>query len=140
MGSPDTTLSMLVSHSHLLVAVLCSLSYGVRSTTRTVQTQLPSGEFVQYEEFDITESDECYQFTWIGLSEEDNLGNNTESFPTCLDLENDFVSKYGREIPCFPPLVRTYNDETGMNSPNVTQIGRLGQKIRIAKYIIISSK
>jgi len=58
MGSPDTTLSMLVSHCHLLVAVLCSLSYGVRSTTKTVQTQLQSGEFVEYEEFDISETDE----------------------------------------------------------------------------------
>ena len=29
---------------------------------------------------------------------------------------------YGREIPCFPPLVRTFNDENGGRSPNITEI------------------
>ena len=33
-----------------------------------------------------------------------------------------FGSMFGREIPCFPPLVRTFNDENGGNSPNITEI------------------
>merc|ERR1712168_1303797 len=90
--------------------------------TRTIQTQMRSGESVQYDELYVTETDQCYQFTWIGISKEDNLSNNTESFPTCLDLENEFGSLYGREIPCFPPLVRTFNDENGGRSPNISEI------------------
>ena len=30
--------------------------------------------------------------------------------------------KYGKEVPCFPPLVRTYNDQNGQNSPNISEI------------------
>ena len=53
---------------------------------KTIETHLRAGESVEYELIQVPETDECYQFTWIGTSKEDNLSNNTESFPTCLDL------------------------------------------------------
>ena len=33
-----------------------------------------------------------------------------------------FTITYGRPVPCFHPLVYTFNDEFGQNSPNTTEI------------------
>ena len=44
-----------------------------------------SGQFVTIEEINSNENDECYQFTYVGVAEDDNM----TSFSTCADLEQD---------------------------------------------------
>ena len=44
-----------------------------------------SGQFVTIEEIDSNENDECYQFTYVGVAEDDNM----TSFSSCADLEQD---------------------------------------------------
>merc|ERR1719500_496764 len=48
--------------------------------------------------------------------------NETGTFDSCLDLESSFQTVYGRQIPCFAPLVWTINDENANNRPNLTEI------------------
>ena len=57
-----------------------------------------AGESVEYELIEVPETDECYQFTWIGTSKEDNLSNNTESFPTCLDLGKPSILENRKDL------------------------------------------
>jgi len=37
-------------------------------------------------------------------------------------IESDFENIYGRQLPCFSPLVKTFNDENANNAPNLTEI------------------
>ena len=80
----------------------------------------------------------CFQFTWVGIAED---GNQTD-FQSCADYEDDvsissvcskikihiifiaiqFPTLFDRQVPCFSPLVWTYNDENGLNSPDINEI------------------
>ena len=94
---------------------------------------LETGEYLEMEEVIADDKDECFQFTWVGIAEE---GNNTD-FQSCTDYEEDvrktyfflespnifqFPTLFERDVPCFAPLVWTYDDDNGLNSPDLEEI------------------
>ena len=56
--SQSQAVTMISSHTSLLLVFLLSVSAGEKLPTKTIQTQLKSGQFVTYEEFDVAETDE----------------------------------------------------------------------------------
>jgi len=74
-------------------------------------------------------NDRCYQFTWVGIASRDMAANSSSGFPSCSDLSDDWLGKYGREIPCYEPTVYTVNDGNGHNRPNLTDLEAQCQEV-----------
>jgi len=104
----------------VILVIFMNWSCGSQHGRRIIKTRdINTGIEYEIEEVDIPSQDECYQFTWIGV--EDDNSNRTD-FPTCLNLEESFPTSFGREVPCFHPLVYTVNDENGLNGPIIDEI------------------
>lgn len=81
-------------------------------------TDIETGSELEIEVSTSNAQDQCYQFTWVGLAENENFTTSS----TCLDFESDFNSLFGRSVPCFHPLVWTIDDGDGMNGPILEEI------------------
>jgi len=107
-----------------IIAICCCI-ISCEHGRKIIKTKnLATGANVELIEIDANNNDQCYQFTWLGVSENDNFTSGS----SCIDLEDDFTITYGRPVPCFHPLVWTYNDEFGQNSPNTSEIEQACQK------------
>eukprot|EP00092_Neocalanus_flemingeri_P003031 GFUD01003240.1.p1 GENE.GFUD01003240.1~~GFUD01003240.1.p1 ORF type:complete len:219 (+),score=35.85 GFUD01003240.1:7-663(+) len=110
------------SHIFLLYFIFISESNARKEPRKQVRTVSDGDSIIEIGVENTQETDRCYQYTWVGVEGPDMNVNGTGSFPSCMDLESDFSIIYGRELPCFAPLVWTVDDENANNRPNVTEI------------------
>merc|ERR1711935_856143 len=120
MGSANHNLEIMsqICFQILHLLLFFDISNCRKEPIKQTKTFTKNGDLVNIQL--TTTADSCYQYTWVGVEEFGMSGNG--SFPSCSDLEDGLATQYGREVPCYSPLVWTENDQYSANRPDPKDI------------------